>query len=49
MMLGRTQIERLVPHAGAMCLLDAVMAWDSSSIDCTSARPTAQHPLAREW
>lgn len=48
MMPGRAQIERLVPHAGAMCLLDAVTAWDSSHIACSGAGPAAQHPLARE-
>jgi predicted hotdog family 3-hydroxylacyl-ACP dehydratase len=48
MMPGRAQIERLVPHSGAMCLLDAVMAWDSSHIACRSAAPAAQHPLTRE-
>ena len=48
MMPGRAQIERLVPHAGAMCLLDAVTAWDSSRIVCSSVAPVAEHPLARE-
>jgi predicted hotdog family 3-hydroxylacyl-ACP dehydratase len=48
MMPGRAQIERLVPHAGAMCLLDAVTAWDASHIACSSAAPGPAHPLARE-
>jgi predicted hotdog family 3-hydroxylacyl-ACP dehydratase len=48
MMPGRAQIERLVPHAGAMCLLNAVTSWDSSRIVCSSAGPVTEHPLARE-
>ena len=48
MMPGRTQIEQLVPHTGAMCLLDAVTAWDATHIDCSSAAPGPAHPLARE-
>jgi predicted hotdog family 3-hydroxylacyl-ACP dehydratase len=48
MMPGRAQIEQLVPHSGAMCLLDAVTHWDASHIACSSAAPGASHPLARE-
>lgn len=48
MMPGRAQIEQLVPHAGAMCLLDAVTDWDASHIACSSAAPGTAHPLARE-
>ena len=48
MMPGRAQIEQLVPHAGAMCLLDAVTNWDASHIACSSAEPGAAHPLARD-
>ena len=25
----REDIERLIPHTGAMCLLDAVVAWEA--------------------
>jgi predicted hotdog family 3-hydroxylacyl-ACP dehydratase len=46
-MPDRAHIERLVPHAGAMCLLDAVTGWDSSHIVCSCAQPAAGHPLAR--
>jgi predicted hotdog family 3-hydroxylacyl-ACP dehydratase len=47
MKLDRAGIERLVPHAGAMCLLDAVTQWSPASISCTSALPAQDHPLAR--
>ncbi|MEO5771500.1 MAG: hydroxymyristoyl-ACP dehydratase [Burkholderiaceae bacterium] len=46
-MLNRAQIQRRVPHAGAMCLLDAVTHWDATSIVCQAAAPTSDHPLAR--
>ncbi len=35
-MLGRPEIARLIPHAGAMCLLDGVMSWDADRIRCMS-------------
>ena len=44
--LGRAEILALIPHAGAMCLLDTVVAWDSGRIHCRSGshrRP--DHPL----
>jgi predicted hotdog family 3-hydroxylacyl-ACP dehydratase len=47
MKLSREQIARLVPHAGAMCLLDAVHSWDADQISCACAEPGADHPLAR--
>jgi predicted hotdog family 3-hydroxylacyl-ACP dehydratase len=45
-MLGREEIARRIPHAGAMCLLDRVDGWDDVSIRCaaTSHRDLA-HPL----
>lgn len=43
----RPAIERLVPHAGDMCLLDAVLDWDATRIECAAAAPNADHPLAR--
>jgi predicted hotdog family 3-hydroxylacyl-ACP dehydratase len=48
MMPDRARIEQLVPHAGAMCLLDAVTQWDAAQINCSSAAPAASHPLARD-
>jgi predicted hotdog family 3-hydroxylacyl-ACP dehydratase len=32
--LGRDAIARLVPHGGAMCLLDRALSWDAESIAC---------------
>jgi predicted hotdog family 3-hydroxylacyl-ACP dehydratase len=31
-MIGREQIQALIPHQGAMCLWDAVLDWDVGSI-----------------
>jgi predicted hotdog family 3-hydroxylacyl-ACP dehydratase len=45
--LNRSQIESRVPHAGAMCLLDAVTQWDATHIVCHAAAPTPAHPLQR--
>ena len=38
-MLDSHAIRGLVPHHGAMCLIDAVAFWDATTIACT----TAQH------
>lgn len=46
-MLTRSQIQARIPHAGTMCLLDAVQRWDATTIICQAAAPTAAHPLAR--
>jgi len=47
-MLDRNDIERCLPHAGAMVLLDAVSHWDAASIQCSSAPLGAGHPLSRD-
>ncbi len=47
MKIDRAGIERLVPHGGAMCLLDAVTEWSAAAIACTCAPPAGDHPLAR--
>jgi predicted hotdog family 3-hydroxylacyl-ACP dehydratase len=47
-MLTHAEIERRVPHAGAMCLLDCVARWDAGQIVCEAASPRADHPLALE-
>jgi predicted hotdog family 3-hydroxylacyl-ACP dehydratase len=34
----REQILKMIPHAGAMCLLDGVLSWDEVSVRCLSRR-----------
>jgi predicted hotdog family 3-hydroxylacyl-ACP dehydratase len=34
--MAKADICRLIPHAGAMCLLDTVDAWTESCITCTA-------------
>jgi predicted hotdog family 3-hydroxylacyl-ACP dehydratase len=47
--LGRVEIAALIPHAGTMCLLDAVVRWDDTSIACRSARHRDPgNPLRRD-
>jgi predicted hotdog family 3-hydroxylacyl-ACP dehydratase len=47
LMLDKTQIASLILHGGAMCLLDAVIAWDSTTIAClASSHHAAGNPLA---
>ena len=46
-MIERAQIANLIPHAGAMCLLDRVKSWSASAICCTTASHLLpHHPLA---
>ena len=33
---SKAEIARLIPHAGAMCLLDSVVQWDAARIRCVS-------------
>jgi len=45
-MLNRAGIAARIPHAGRMCLLDRVLAWDERGILCTAANHRdADHPL----
>ena len=45
-MLTRADIEGLIPHAGAMCLLDGVLHWDAATIRCVSrTHRDAANPL----
>jgi predicted hotdog family 3-hydroxylacyl-ACP dehydratase len=47
LMLDKTQIASLIPHEGAMHLLDAVVEWDSTTIAClASSHRAAGNPLA---
>jgi predicted hotdog family 3-hydroxylacyl-ACP dehydratase len=40
-------IAARIPHAGRMCLLDRVLAWDAAHIHCLATSHTgADHPLA---
>ena len=42
------EIAELIPHAGTMCLLDAVIRWDATSIVCRAAsHRDRNNPLAR--
>jgi len=44
--MERDEIARLIPHAGAMCLLDRVLRWDAASIRCLTERHRdADNPL----
>ena len=36
MLIAREAIAEMIPHAGAMCLLDGVLAWDAERIRCRS-------------
>jgi len=45
-MLAKTDWGHLIPHAGTMCLLDAVLEWDGRSILAISAsHARADNPL----
>ena len=38
--LDRAGIAALIPHEGSMCLLDAVLTWDVTSITCVCVQPS---------
>jgi predicted hotdog family 3-hydroxylacyl-ACP dehydratase len=45
-MLGRDAIAALIPHQGAMCLLDRVIEWDADGIVLSTAtHRSAANPL----
>ncbi len=47
--LGPEAIRGLVPHQGAMCLLDRALAWDGARILCeTDRHGCPANPLRRE-
>lgn len=49
MQLGKKDICALIPHQGAMCLLDEVLSWDVSSILCrSSSHLSKDNPLRSE-
>lgn len=46
--MSKADISRLIPHQGAMCLLDAIEQWDETSIICkTASHRDAANPLRR--
>jgi predicted hotdog family 3-hydroxylacyl-ACP dehydratase len=46
-MLAKQDWKHLLPHRGAMCLLDAVVAWDDSSIHAGAASHRDPHNVLR--
>ena len=45
-MIKHDEICELIPHAGKMCLLDAVKSWDEKSIICvTNTHQKTDNPL----
>jgi len=48
-MMDRTALGRLIPHAGDMCLLEAVEEWTGDWIRCrTACHRWVRNPLRRE-
>ena len=48
MLIDKVRIQELIPHTGAMCLLDAVIDWDDDSIQCvTDTHRDSANPLRR--
>ena len=46
MRLTKAEIARLIPHAGAMCLLDGVLDWDGQRVRCVAhGHGDAANPL----
>ena len=46
---GKAEISALIPHAGAMCLLDSVRFWDDRTIVCTaSSHRDSAHPMGHD-
>jgi predicted hotdog family 3-hydroxylacyl-ACP dehydratase len=49
MLMDRTEVARLIPHAGDMCLLDGVLSRDETHIRCvTATHRWAGNPLRRD-
>jgi predicted hotdog family 3-hydroxylacyl-ACP dehydratase len=47
--MTKADLCRLIPHGGAMCLLDAVEQWDETSIICkTASHRDTTNPLRRD-
>lgn len=43
--IGREAVEKMLPHAGDMCLIDSVTRWEEGSIECLGACDSIDHPL----
>jgi predicted hotdog family 3-hydroxylacyl-ACP dehydratase len=44
--IGREAIARLIPHSGAMCLLDGLLQWDVERIVCRAdGHREPDHPM----
>lgn len=49
LIVDKAALCRLIPHHGAMCLLDTVERWDGASILCTTSSHRDQaNPLRRD-
>jgi predicted hotdog family 3-hydroxylacyl-ACP dehydratase len=49
MLMTRAQLAGLIPHAGAMCLLDGVLAWDAAQVQCVACTHHDEaNPLRRQ-
>lgn len=49
MLLNQEHFRHLIPHAGAMCLIDRIEEWDAATIRCSaSSHRRPDHPLAEE-
>jgi predicted hotdog family 3-hydroxylacyl-ACP dehydratase len=47
-LIDKSAIARLIPHAGAMCLLDGVLSWDEARVCCTAgSHRSPDNPLRR--
>lgn len=45
-LLGRDAIARLIPHSGAMCLLDGLLHWNPEHIVCSAdGHRDPSHPM----
>jgi predicted hotdog family 3-hydroxylacyl-ACP dehydratase len=48
MLIDRSGIAKLIPHAQQMCLLHGVLSWDGTRMSCTTNTHRAAHnPLRR--
>src|ERR1700688_310528 len=48
-MIDKAELSRLIPHAGAMCLLERVSFWNERSIQCVAvSHRDPSNPLATD-